>query len=714
MVAAKRLDALQARLAEIEGDDWDDADTVVSDGGGPLFTPHEEDSDDGDDGQGDGADPDLDLTTLPRARDKKRGLKQVGRAPRPSVKKETAAVLNIPAAPVSLVGTLEAAKPEAEFDKRYEPGEMLGEGGMGEVRLYRDKRVGREVAIKSLHAEARDSAKYRERFLFEARVQGQLEHPGVVPVYDIGKLPDGTEFLSMKRLSGQTLREVINALRKKDRATAFTFTRRRLLAAFQSLCLVVDYAHQKGVIHRDIKPTNIMLGHYGEVQLLDWGVAKLNEAGSSAKLGFEVEHEATEVGEVMGTPGYMSPEQATGTSKVDARSDIFSLGAILFEILTYERLVPYQEGDVTQLTLLGGYDAHISQRFPGSDVPTELEQLCVAATEHNPDERTMTAREIHDAIEQHLEGEGDAKRRQSMSRKHTRAAISALSQIAEGGGMAHAPQAADLRASAIQNVMRALALDPDNQVAMQTMVRLMTDLPEVSELRRPGSHRARRADHCQANFPTGRTCFRALRDQRCGSCDPRRHECIVLRAAAAPLGRSRPAFDVRGGSSPAPSRPRLPNRLPVDHRVCPHQHDVRSVHVRADLDRSQRHLGRELPRPTHPIVRHGARRGRRAGSHRAQFPGRGRSGDVLGRLDDFVLAFDRAAGAAHDHLLGPGLDRSGGPPWCIGRGREGCSPRSRTPSHPPGLSIGRISPPRSSRSKHPASLDFSLGPLYFR
>lgn len=479
MAAAKRLDALQARLEELGGDDDDDAATIVEQRAVRSSAPPAR------------SEP-TDETTLPfKLGDderRPRGPVPPSRPPRPITRVDDSPglMLNIPAPRVSLEGTqIVHAVAFDDFEDRYTPGDLLGEGGMGEVRTHHDTRIGRDVAIKSLLQEVRDSARHRERFLFEARVQGQLEHPGVVPVYEIGKLADESEYLSMKRLTGQTLRKIINDLRSGDRGAMAAFSRRKLLSAFQSLCLAVDYAHQSGVIHRDIKPTNIMLGDFGEVYLLDWGVAKLldaEERRQGSMLDLERSHDKTEVGEVLGTPGYMSPEQAAGTGLVDRRSDVFSLGAILFEIITLERLVPYQEGDLTELTLLGGYDAHISERFPEMDVPLELEQICVEATEHDPDDRTTSARAMHDAIEQFLEGEGDAKRKQSMSRKHTRAAIRALSLACgsvdeQTGEAVPVAEQSEHRRQAIQEAQKALVLDPNNTVALQTMMRVMTDAP---------------------------------------------------------------------------------------------------------------------------------------------------------------------------------------------------------------------------------------------
>src|SRR5262249_35001628 len=159
-------------------------------------------------------------------------------------------------------------------------------------------------------------------FLFEAKLQGRLEHPAIVPVYDIGKTPDGRDYFTMKRVHGETLYRILQSLRAGDEQTKRDFPRRRLLAAFQSACQAMAFAHQRGVVHRDLKPSNFILGSAaGEVAILDWGLAKVRSSADTAEDG---RRDATAVGEVMGTPGYMAPEQALGTPDLDGRADIFS------------------------------------------------------------------------------------------------------------------------------------------------------------------------------------------------------------------------------------------------------------------------------------------------------------------------------------------------------------------------------------------------------
>ena len=158
---------------------------------------------------------------------------------------------------------------------RYRIGDTLGVGGMGEVRRCRDRRIGREVAMKVVRSDAAGLAWMRERFLREARIQGQLEHPCIVPVYDLGMGPDGATYFTMKRVRGATLEDVVDALRAGDPEAERKWSRRRLLSAFSTVCGAVDYAHSRGVVHRDLKPGNVMLGDFGEVYLLDWGLAKV-------------------------------------------------------------------------------------------------------------------------------------------------------------------------------------------------------------------------------------------------------------------------------------------------------------------------------------------------------------------------------------------------------------------------------------------------------
>ena len=368
------------------------------------------------------------------------------------------------------------------FAARYVNEAPLGQGGMGEVRLYRDARMGRAVAMKILRT-FKDDPEVRARFLREAQIQAQLEHPAVVPVYDMGRNPEGVAFFTMKRVRGPTLARIIEQLRAGDADAARAYSQRRLLSAFSTICLALDHAHRRGVLHRDLKPDNLMLGDAGEVYLLDWGVATVREdldGATSDTLSTSFEDQIhTQAGGISGTPGYIAPEvlEARGA---DVRSEVYSLGAILFEILALERLHQGSAQERLKSTLAGG-EARPSVRAPTRDVAPELEALCVRATALDPDARPATVRELSDAIERHLDGDRDLELRRTLAREQTDRARDAAARAFAGSGDA---AIADRRA-ALAAVGRALALDPDAAPARGLLLELMTrpprDLPRDAE-----------------------------------------------------------------------------------------------------------------------------------------------------------------------------------------------------------------------------------------
>jgi serine/threonine-protein kinase len=359
---------------------------------------------------------------------------------------------------------------------RYLLRRQLGRGAMGEVHLCKDGRIGRDVAMKVILPQAQSDNQARARFIREARVQGQLEHPSIVPVYDLGIDPVGSIFFTMKYLRGMTLAQVIRGLRHKDPEIVKNYTRRRLVAAFASVCLAVDFAHARGVVHRDLKPSNIMLGDFGEVYVLDWGIAKLKEPEPDRGIAVEdslEEDVQTAAGKILGTFGYMAPEQALGRgAMLDKRSDIYSLGAILFELLTLEPLVPKSTWNEMLRTTLKGAVAKATERAPDKDVPPELEAVCIKATRLDAEERYASARELHDAVERYLDGDRDVEVRSQLALKFARAADEAAMRSVFGG-----PGSEDARRDALREVARALALDPSNAEAMRALGRIVTELP---------------------------------------------------------------------------------------------------------------------------------------------------------------------------------------------------------------------------------------------
>jgi serine/threonine-protein kinase len=401
--------------------------------------------------------------------------------------------------------TFQAGAPAEEVafppgDARYSAARRLGEGAMGEVLLVQDSRIGRDVALKKLQPGATVSSGAQARLEREARVQGQLEHPAIVPVYDIGTAPDGSLYFTMKRVRGRSLASVLRRLAAGDDATRQRFTRRRLLSAFSQVCLAAHFAHEHGVVHRDIKPANIMFGDYGEVYLLDWGEAKLR-AGEPALANVPDAPRphfpgATLQGDIIGTPGYMSPEQAQASTVVDRRADVFALGAVLFEILTLERLIP--TGPVAEqiARTIAGVDARPSVRTPKADVPPELEAICVAATRRDPEDRLATTRAIHDAVEAFLDGDRDLQMRRALAESHSASARAAYESSVDP--RAEGASATEKRADALREVGKALALDSTNRDALRTLVRLLAEPPrqiprEVDDARKVSLLRQMRA-----------------------------------------------------------------------------------------------------------------------------------------------------------------------------------------------------------------------------
>jgi serine/threonine protein kinase/tetratricopeptide (TPR) repeat protein len=244
--------------------------------------------------------------------------------------------------PVSRLASREIPANTIDHGKYQVLGE-IARGGMGAILKGRDTDLGRDLAVKVLLESHRDDPELIRRFVEEAQIGGQLQHPGIVPVYDLGCFTDRRPFFTMKLVKGQTLAALLQA-----RPTP-AHERPRFLAIFEAVCQTMAYAHARGVIHRDLKPSNVMVGSFGEVQVMDWGLAKVLHAGGVAderrvdpELGAAVrtarsdsDHHASRAGSVLGTPAYMPPEQARGLiHEVNERADVFALGAILCEILT--------------------------------------------------------------------------------------------------------------------------------------------------------------------------------------------------------------------------------------------------------------------------------------------------------------------------------------------------------------------------------------------
>jgi len=300
---------------------------------------------------------------------------------------------------------------------RYEDLERIGRGAMGEVRRVRDRVMGRVLAMKILSPDIELTPAARSRFLVEARVTAGLQHPGIVPVHECGALPDGRLWFTMQEVRGRTLGAVIEALHADaDDAGPAPEATRRVLDVYARVCETVAYAHSRGVVHRDLKPDNVMIGEFGEVLVLDWGIARASadEAtprhaapGSSDVIAL-LGSDRTQAGRILGTPSYMAPEQALGDGRrIGPRTDVYALGAILYEILSGKR--PYEDAGVPAWSAsLLGPPVPLRARCRGH-VPPDLVAICERAMARELADRPTDARELAGDVRGFLDG---ARRRE--------------------------------------------------------------------------------------------------------------------------------------------------------------------------------------------------------------------------------------------------------------------------------------------------------------
>ena len=300
---------------------------------------------------------------------------------------------------------------------------VLGRGGMGEVVLVRDRTIGRDVALKRL----RDGAPTPDavaRFLREATIQARLDHPAIVPVHELGHDAAGRPYFTMKRLAGTTLARRLHAPGPLQ----------PLLRAFVEVCHAVAFAHARGVVHRDLKPANIMLGDYGEVYVLDWGLARVladAELASGSRDDLPATPGTTQAGELLGTPGYMAPEQVIDARASERPADVYSLGAILRDILATTVVEP----------------------------PPELAATATRMLEMDAEWRP-TAHEVAARVQAFLDGDRDVAARRALA----------------AADLESARREPD-RAVAMRAAGRALALDPENREAAELVSRFMLEPP---------------------------------------------------------------------------------------------------------------------------------------------------------------------------------------------------------------------------------------------
>ncbi|MBT9585869.1 serine/threonine protein kinase [bacterium] len=273
---------------------------------------------------------------------------------------------------------------------------------MGEVARVLDRQLGREVALKSLRTNHRDNPDSIARFLREAKATSQLQHPNIPPVHELGQTAEGSPYFTMTLVRGETLSQVVDRMRRGDPETHRQFSFARRIQVIQLVCDAIHYAHSCGFLHRDLKPDNIMIGPFGEVQVMDWGLVRRISGDETPP-----EPGLTRVGTVVGTLAYAAPEQIAGESAaLDARTDVYGLGALLYEFSTLHP--PHQGKSVKELmtsvmTRSPARPESFQHEIQGR-VPVELSEVILEAMSSLPDERMASALEFRVRLQQILEG----------------------------------------------------------------------------------------------------------------------------------------------------------------------------------------------------------------------------------------------------------------------------------------------------------------------
>jgi serine/threonine-protein kinase len=283
-------------------------------------------------------------------------------------------------------------------DMRYTEFKTIARGGKCLIQSCKDYHLSRVIAHKSLRKEIADDPFEQKRLLREARVTAMLQHPNTIPTYELSRDKTGHLFFTMKFVEGYTLREVLDLAVKDGTQAVDGYGFHRMVTILIQIANALDYAHTHGVVHRDIKPANILMGPFGEVMLLDWGLAKVwdepHEEVPDMPLLTDIDNSLTAQGKLQGSPYFMSPEQVEVSPSLDHRSDIYSIGATLYEILAGRTTVV---GDKVQ-ELLDQVKTvtppRPSEAAPERDIPRQLEDICMRCIEKDPDARIQTARRL--------------------------------------------------------------------------------------------------------------------------------------------------------------------------------------------------------------------------------------------------------------------------------------------------------------------------------
>ena len=335
--------------------------------------------------------------------------------------------------------------PWVNFDgEDYTILESIDEGAMGEILLAKDNKLNRKVAYKRIHSHVADIPSYLGRFYLEAQVTAQLQHPNIVPIYGF-TTSDQSVGYAMKLIDGITLKDHIRETQDqydKNGEPDEHHTLHARLEHFLKVCDAIHYAHRKGVIHRDLKPLNIMIGPYNEVYVMDWGIAKMVDVNKdmfgdkTALVGHEEvdDEDKTKMGQVMGTPAYMSPEQAGGEYDIlDHRSDLYALGLILFELVTLHRAINGKDMDELMLKARRGIIDPPPAYGKQGDSQEQLLAIVKKATQYLPEDRYLTVAEFSDDIRRFIQGEAIKARPESIKQKvmrwvthHQKAAVNIM------------------------------------------------------------------------------------------------------------------------------------------------------------------------------------------------------------------------------------------------------------------------------------------------
>ncbi len=275
--------------------------------------------------------------------------------------------------------------------KKYTHFKNVSVGGKAKLVSCKDTNLGRRVMLKMLRPELAEDQVELRRLLREARITAQLQHPATAPLYELGQTDEGEWFFAMKNIDGNTLFDIIVGLSRREPEFEHNFDLNRLLGILTQVGDALAYAHVRGVIHRDVKPENIIVGMFGEVTLIDWGAAKVWGMGN--------EGDEDTKGQRGGTPLYMSPEQVLGNRLVDERTDIFSLGVVMYEMLAQRE--PFRGRNIQETfdNIVNSEPQPPHEVAPHRFVPQALETICLKAIRKKPEDRYQSMQDMMEAIQ---------------------------------------------------------------------------------------------------------------------------------------------------------------------------------------------------------------------------------------------------------------------------------------------------------------------------